>query len=432
MRRGAALANKLAMPTSPDTLLRLLTPKKPTVTPPLMPPTPLKKIGIDDWSWKKGINYGTIIVDLENHKVVDLLADRSAKTVKEWLVEHPQIEVISRDRSSEYALAATQGAPQAIQVADRFHVVRNLSEQVELLLARLAKHWKPDLGIVEQLAAIPPIPAKELPHPASWKVEPSHQTKHKSLAKREERVARYQQVVQLRKAGRTQLEIVTRTGLSERTVRKLLKAPAFPETQLSPKRGSVFDRYATYILVRWQAGQHDGYQLWEEIKAQGFRGSERMVQRFLQQLRDDKSQPLVLPAASILESLKARKAVWWFIRNPSKLSETETQNLKLLLQSSPLVNEVYRLVQSFMRMVWQLKGEGLESWLAEVKDSEFEELKSFVRGVEKDKAAVRAGLTLPYSNGVVEGHNNRLKLIKRSMFGRAKLDLLKKRVLAAA
>lgn len=429
---GAALANRLAMPTSPDTLLRLLTPKKPTVTPSVVPLTPLKKIGIDDWSWKKGVNYGTIIVDLESHKVVDLLADRSAKTVKEWLADHPQIEVITRDRSTEYALAATQGAPQAIQVADRFHIVRNLSEQVELLLARLAKHWKPDLGIVEQVAAIPPTPAKELPHPARWKVEPSQQTERKRLAKREERVARYHQVVQLRQAGLKQLEIVARTGVSERTVRKLLKAPAFPETQVSPKRGSIFDRYAAYVLQRWQAGQHDGHQLWEEIKAQGFKGSERMVQRFLQQLRDEKGQPLVLPAASVLESLKARKAVWWFIRNPSKLSETETENLKLLLQASPLVNETYRLVQSFMRMVWQLKGEGLESWLAEVKESEFEELKSFVRGIEKDKAAVLAGLTLPYSNGVVEGHNNRLKLIKRSMFGRAKLELLKKRVVTAA
>jgi len=250
---GAALAKKLSMPTSPDTLLRLLTPKNPTATPPVVPPSRLKKVGIDDWSWKKGVNYGTIIVDLDTHKVVDLLADRSTKTVKAWLADHPQIEVISRDRSAEYALAATEGAPQAIQVADRFHIVRNLSEQVELLLARLAKHWKPDLGIAEQLASIPPVLAKELPHPASWKVEPSQQTERKRLAKRAERVVRYQQVVQLRKAGLTQLEIVRRTGLSERTVRKFLKAPTFPETQVSPKRGSIFDRYAAYILEQWQA-----------------------------------------------------------------------------------------------------------------------------------------------------------------------------------
>ena len=173
-------------------------------------------------------------------------------------------------------------------------------------------------------------------------------------------------------------------------------------------------------------------QLWKEITAQGFKGSTRMVRRFLQQLRVEKPQPLELPAASALESFKARKAVWWFIRDPVKLSEAETENLELLRQASPQVREIYRLVQSFMRMVWQLKGEGLENWLAEVKASEFEELHSFVRGIEKDKAAVLAGLTLAYSNGVVEGHNNRLKLIKRSMFGRAKLELLKKRVVAAA
>ncbi|MEI6046930.1 MAG: ISL3 family transposase [Chloroflexota bacterium] len=432
---GAALAHKLGMLTSPDTLLRLIRANQPTLTRLAASQAALTKIGIDDWSWKRGVRFGTIIVDLDSHKVVDLLADRTRETVSKWLADHPKIKVISRDRSTEYASAASQGAPQAIQVADRFHIVRNLVEQVELLLARLHREWCPDLGLDDQLALREreeesPKP-KELPSPTSWKVTPSQQTERKRLARRIERMERYDQVVQLRAAGLQQIEIASRTGLSERTVRKLLQASEFPEAQVRSKRHSIFDRYADYVLKRWQAGQHDGHQIWEEIAAQGFKGSERTVQRYLAQLRDNKQQPLELSPASVLEGLKARKAVWWFIRNPVRLSETETQNLKLLLQASPIIAEIYQLVQSFMEMVWQLKGERLEGWLAQVKASGFEELDSFARGIEKDKAAVLAGLSLSYNNGLVEGQNNRLKLIKRSMFGRAKLDLLKQRVLAS-
>lgn len=429
---GSTLAKKLGMPTSPDTLLRLIKGAKPLVTHSTQEQIPLTKIGIDDWSWKRGVNFGTIIVNLDNHKVVDLLADRSSETVTKWLSQHPQLEVISRDRATEYAFAATQAAPQAIQVADRFHVVKNLAEQVELLLARLRKEWRPTLNLSEQLRPAENEPAKELPHPASWKIPPSRQTERKRLARRAERMSRYQQVIELRQAGLKQLEIAKRTGISERTIRIWLQADGFPEVRSRPKRRSIFDPYTTYVLQRWQAGQHDGHQLLQEIKAQGFKGKERTVQRFLQQLRDEKRQPLDLPQASVLESLKARKAVWWFIRDPAKLTETETENLRLLRQASSSADKVYGMVQTFMRMVRQLQGEQLEEWLREVKESEFEELQSFARGIEKDKAAVLAGLTLKISNGPVEGHNNRLKLIKRSMFGRGKLELLKQRVLYSA
>jgi transposase len=430
---GAALAAKLAMSGSPDTILRLIKSNKPSANISEADLPPITKIGIDDWSWKRGRSFGTIIVDLESHKVVDLLADRTSETVKKWLQAHPQIEVISRDRSTEYALAATEGAPQAIQVADRFHVVKNLAEQVELLLARLRKEWRLELELPTEinLAGEKPAP-KELPLPHTWKVAPSRQTERQRLARRAERLERYQQVVQLRVVGLKQVEIAKRVGLSERTVRKFLQAFTFPEARPRPKRRSKFDPYAAYVLKRWQEGQQDGHKLWQEIAVQGFKGTERTVQRFLQQLRDEKRQPLALPAASVLESLKARKAVWWFIRQPEKLQEEELQKLKALREASPVVEKAYRLVQSFMEMVHQLQGARLEDWLREVKESQFEELESFARGIEKDKAAVVAGLSLKYSNGPTEGHNHRLKLIKRSGYGRAKLELLKQRVLAQA
>ena len=305
---------------------------------------------------------------------------------------------------------------------------------MELLLARLRREWRPNLDIEEVLDRLnqqPPHP-KTLPDPTSWKVERTRQNERKSQARRAQRQDLYNQVVQLRAAGLLQREIVARTGLGERTVGKWLAAGAFPEMRSHPKRHSSFDGYGAYVLKRWQQGQRDGKQLWEEIAAQGYKGTARTVQRYLKQLRDEKRRPQNLPVASPLESLKARQAVWWFIRPQSQLKEEEAQKLALLRQASPVLEEIYRLVQNFMEMVHQLKGEKLEGWLAEVRESDFEELHSFARGIEKDKAAVVAGLSLPYSNGPVEGHNNRLKLIKRSMYGRAKLDLLKSRVLAQA
>lgn len=429
---GAKLGQKLGLRASPDTVLRLVkTP--PTLIQPTSSPTAPTKIAIDDWSWKRGRQFGTIIVDLDSHRVVDLLQERSVQTVTAWLQQQPQLQLVSRDRSTEYALAISQGAPQARQVADRFHIVRNLTEQVELLLGRLRHVWRPVLDVEADLAATPiATPPKELPHPTNWKPLPSNQTERKRLARRQAKLDQYNQVVQLRANGLKQSEIVARMGLSEKTIRKWLRAESFPEAQPRPKRRSVFDPYAVRVLERWQAGQQDGHEIWLELKTQGYKGSERTVQRFLQQLRDKGDQPIALPPASPLEVLSAKKAVWWFIRPVEKLSEEEQAELQLLRQAHPSLEEVYGTVQRLMAMVRERTGATeLDRWLAEIKESEFEELQSFGRGIERDKAAVVAGLSLEYNNGIAEGHNHRLKLIKRSMYGRAKLALLKQRVLAA-
>ncbi|HEX2912207.1 MAG TPA: ISL3 family transposase [Chloroflexia bacterium] len=439
---GAGLAKKLGMPVSPDTLLRIIRAGEISATEEQAPEKTtdnlenlcrLKRIGIDDWSLKRGVSYATIIIDLDSHKVVELLKDRSSETVIEWLKKHPQLEVISRDRATEYILAASQGAPQAIQVADRFHLVRNLAEQVELLLARLRKEWRPKLEVIESAkqAGEKEI-KKELPHPASWKIKPSQQTERKRQARKAERVERYQQVVDLRAAGLKQIEIAKRVGISERTVRKFLQSEGYPEPQARPKRRSKFDPYTSYVLTRWKDGEREGKQLYEEIVGLGFKGKLRMVQRYLQELRDEKRQPIELPPASPIEGLKARRAVWWFIREPENLTSFETEQLEKLKKASPAANTAYELVREFMLMVHLKKGDQLEEWLKKVKESEFEELKSFGRGIEKDKAAVEAGLTLKYSNGPTEGQNNRLKLIRRTMYGRGKLDLLKQRLLLSA
>jgi transposase len=189
--------------------------------------------------------------------------------------------------------------------------------------------------------------------------------------------------------------------------------------------------YAEYVLQRWQAGMHEGKQLYEEIRAQGFRGSVRIVQRFVQALTDE-PQAIPLPEASPAERFSANKATWLFIRDPGDLTTEEQAELALICQRSATAQESYQLTQQFMRMLRLRRGQEFETWLQAVEASHIAELSRFAHSLLKDKEAVVAGLTLPYSNGPVEAQVQKLKLVKRSMFGRAKLPLLRQRLLHAA
>jgi len=252
------------------------------------------------------------------------------------------------------------------------------------------------------------------------------------LTRRVQRYDRYQQVVALHTQGFEQAEIAHRVGLSTRTIQKWLKAGAFPEAKQRRKRRSLFDPYAPYVLKRWKEGCKNGSQLYREIKERGYTGTERQVYRFLLPLREQ------LPLAQTVEApqtpvqdFSAHEAVWLFVRHPNDLDETERVTLAAILSESETAKTMYQLVQEFRQILHQREGEKLDDWLAKVRASQIRELQSFVSGIERDKAAVVAGLTLPQNNGLVEGKVNKLKLIKRMMYGRAKFPLLRQRVLHA-
>lgn len=204
---GARLANRLSMATSPDTLLRRVKELKDDAAP------PPRFVGIDDWAWCKGQRYGTIVVDLERGDVIDLLPDRDADTVAKWLKEHPGIELVSRDRSSAFTQAATEGASQAQQVADRWHLLKNLREAIERLFERHSAVVGEALKAIEA----PAIPANESPtadtaeaiqaveetsaQPPSEPTPESPRTQAQR-ARRQRRVQRFEQVHERRRQGR--------------------------------------------------------------------------------------------------------------------------------------------------------------------------------------------------------------------------------------
>jgi transposase len=420
---GVRLGKRLGIETSRNTTLRRI------MEIPDDARASVVYLGIDDFSFRRGYRFGTILVDLESHHPIDVLPDRQAETSAAWMRDNPEIHVVSRDRGGEYASAAREGAPQAIQCADRFHVVKNLSEAVQVLLARclaeiLTEKEAKDVDSSGQDEQNKPIISIE-----EWRPpEPAHVEKVR-LARRAGRYARYQHVVELGKQGLATKEIAGRLGMSDRTVRDWLKHEAFPEAQKRRKRQSSFDVFAPYILKRWQEGERNGLALWREIKARGYTGSDRSVYRHLATLKRVEVKASV--NVERIQKFSANAAIWLFMRDPKKLDEIEREDLATFCQASAALKKAYDLVQDFLSMVHKREGQRLDAWLAGVAESGLPELQSFAAGVEKDKDAVKAGLTWPVNNGQVEGQVTKLKLIKRTMYGRAGFPLLRQRVLHA-
>ncbi len=413
---GTRLAAHLGIQTSPTTILRRIMALSSA------PVEAVSHLGIDDFALRRRRNYGTVLVDLQRHQVIDLLPDRKAETAKAWIRAHPEIKLVSRDRAGDYATAARQGAPQAVQTADRFHLVKNLAEAVEKALV----HCRAELQKGPKAKSVAKAEVPEEPLLSLLTSDGQSYSAHQT-----ERYERYQHVMTLHKQGMKVKEIAKRVGLGTRTVQRWLTSNEYPETQYHTRRHrSRFDTYAAYVQQRWDGGCHNIQQIWREIKAQGYPHSDRALRAHLEPLRGRVKTDF--PAASSLDRFSAKAATWLFIRPIKDLDEKEQQELAAIRQASQTAETIYQLVQGFLQIVRTRRGEHLDSWMSTVRACHIRELNSFVSGLERDKAAVLAGLTLPYSNGQTEGHITKLKLIKRMMYGRAGFPLLRQRVLHAA
>lgn len=439
---GARLAQRQGMPVSPDTLLRFARREPPTLR-----PTP-RVLGVDDFALRKGHVYGTILVDLERHTPVDLLPERSADAFAQWLLDHPGVEVISRDRGVEYVEGATRGAPNAVQVADRFHLVQNLREMLQTVL----EGQQAALQAAQDSPAPEPTPEPASPHqeqvpiPSAPETEPAP-TRHlqQSLERRSRRYGRYSEVRELHASGVGIREIAREMGISRQTVRRFLRAEMFPERGDRRAGKSKLDPFVDYLRARLEAGQTNGLALWRELRdEQGFRGSRSLVTAWIarhrhltlpsarQQVSQRGRRPaLTPPVPSTPRRRSARQVAWLLIRPRSELEAEDRVYVERLLEGCPVVQKATTLALAFLGLVRQREAEALEPWFQQARASAIPELERFAAGLERDGPAVRAALTLPYSNGQVEGQVNKLKLVKRMAYGRAKFDLLRQRVLMA-
>lgn len=414
---GARLSARLGMKTSPDTVLRRLK------LGPAIPVQGAKAVGVDDWAWRKGQRYGTILVNLETHAPIDLLPDRSADSLAAWLVSHPGEEVISRDRAGLYADGATRGAPQAIQVADRFHLLCNLTSAVERVLEQKRG----------ALATAVPCPVAE-PSPPLVDSTPAAKPRSEQISeeRRQHRVDRYSEVVALSRSGMSQQEISRTLHMGRKTVRRFLRAGQFPERAKPRRKPPSASAFQEYLTRRWTEGCHNATELWHEIRDQGYTGGRSTLTRFVFTLRTKGAKyfrKTMAPRQPKAKPPSPRQAAMLLARRPDKLQPDEQELLARLTTCCPEIPTLYALTQGFAEVFRKQQEEALQDWLAGARRTGLPEIGRFCDGLLRDWAAVSAAVTLPWSNGQVEGQIHRLKLVKRQMYGRAKFALLRRRVL---
>jgi transposase len=428
---GVKLAGRLGMAVSPDTLLRRIRQSQ-------LPMNAIPRVlGVDDWAKRKGHRYGTILVDLERHQPVELLPDREASTLANWLNAHPGVKIVTRDRSKAYESGIRQGAPAAIQVADRFHLLQNLIETLDSVFGAHSQvlkeiavaHTLPSATSQDKAVIVPVLP----PQPAT-------KEQHRAEQRRARRVANYQQVWDLHHSGWSAPAIARQVGIGRTSVFRYLSSSTFPERKGRSDCGrSLLDPYKDYLLQRWNDSCRDVLRLFGEIQQRGYPGSYDTVARYARRLRSSQElQPRqrhttkLLPVVSEPQkrSLTPRRAAHLVLQRPQK-QESDDEQLVQRMAQHPALALAIELAQSFAQLVRQRQPERLDLWLAQALKSQLSPFHRFAKRLREDYDAVKAGVTLPWSNGQTEGQINRLKMLKRQMFGRAGIELLSRRFLLA-
>lgn len=431
---GARLGDRLGYASSGSTLLNHLhrLPLPTFETP--------KALGVDDFAFRKGHHYGTILVDLETHQPIALLVDRKAETLIEWLQAHPGIEVLSRDRSKTYKSAMDTAAPDAIQVADRFHLVKNLSEYLEQALGG----YRTELKLTEQAqhhaiaSAQPEATVVAVPQPTA--TAPARQT---ILENQQRRVQLQQTMKELRAQMWTHVAIAQEIGVSTRTVERYLAAPNFSDVPAHFRSfgSGILDPHKQQILVWWNTGIRVSSVLINLLKQEGYKGSVRTVQRYIKGLR--KAQGLPPACVRVTHSLPnvsdpqappftPKQAAFLLTLRPENREAEETDILQQMAQQHPDLASIAEISDGFLQLLRQQQSDKFDDWLLKALASSIKPLQTFAKGLLDDYAAVKASMMSEISNGPVEGLNNKLKTLKRQMYGRASLELLAKRLIMAA
>jgi transposase len=422
-RAGARLAAVLGIAVHRATLLRLV-----AALPELGVSTAPEVTGVDDFALRKGRVYGTVLVDVSTGKAIELLADREASTWEAWLVAHPGARVICRDRAGNYAEGAVRGAPDAIQVADRWHLWHNLGEYAEKAVAA----HRGCLAPPAEGNGTPASSGQQAARPATTPARPAAEPEGlRDVCGRERRLVartrdRHAAVHGLLAAGRSERDAARILSLSRGTVHRFASASSAEELLVkATTRPTKLDRYKPYLRQRWNEGITSAAALHAELQAKGWQGSVQAVERYVRPFRAMTAAP---PPGPVIPA--TRQITRWLLSHPDNLDEDEQAQLSDIQQRCPHLNALAAHVRSFAEMMARRQGEQeLEAWLTRIEADDLPELRSFANGIRRDQQAVTAGLTLPYSSAAVEGNVTRIKMLKRQMYGRAGFALLRKRVI---
>ena len=376
------------------------------------------------------------MVDLEQHQPIALLADRKAQTLADWLIQHPGVEVLSRDRSTAYKSGMAQGAPEALQVADRFHLVQNLGETLEKVLSSYGAQLKAIEQKQRQASASPEAVVVSAKPTATVNAQEQAQSTH------QRRVQQQQKIRKLHEQQWSQVAIAQEVGVSVRTVRRFLCLPNLLETpaRCSSLGRSLLDPYKPALLEWWNASIKQPQILMTLLQQKGYTGSERTLTRYISQLREAQGLPptRVQPAKDLLKviapqspPLTARRATYLILKREDNREPEDMELLAQMVAQHPDLAIAVDIADEFLQLLRQQQADTFEVWLMKALKSSLKPFQTFAEGLSNDYAAVKASMISNVSNGPVEGLNNRLKMLKRQMYGRAGLELLSKRFILA-
>lgn len=399
-RSGSRLATKLGMGVGRSTLLRMIR---------ALPDPPVGSVavlGVDEFALRRGHRYGTVLIDMtDGHRPVDVFLGRAAADFADWLRAHLGVQVICRDRAGGYADGAREGAPNAVQVADRWHVWDNLCRHVGRLVA--AHH---------ACLAEPAAPAKDEPA-GDDPSEPAVLLQWPDSVRVGNTRRRYQQIADLRDRGLSMRAIARRLDVNFKTVRRYIRAASVDTLLAGGVQASVLDPFKPYLNVRLAHGERNATRLLAEITGQRYTGGYNTLNRYLRPLRRvDAAKLAERPAPPAV-----RTVTGWIIGLPSNLEPENAERMQAIRARCPELDAAVRHVAGFARMIKDLSGDAntLTKWIGAV-DADLPALRVFTSGLRRDLAAVVAGLTLPYNSGAVEGTVNRIKQLKAAMYGGAK------------
>jgi transposase len=441
---GAALCQALGCPAGIDLLLHLVRALK-------LPEAPTPRVlGVDAWAKRKGQRYGTILIDHERGCVVELLADRAPETLAQWLQAHPGVEIVTRDRAEAYAQGIREGAPEALQVADRWHWLKNLTEAITKIFQDHQRAIRAQFRQVAPPAAtasstpvaepgmkaaeIQAIPAPSAPAPPAGA---AGSDLAEGTAADQRRRQQATEAHALRQQGWQLKALAQHLNCHPKTINRYLQRQ-MPLAPRSALRTTNLDAFKGYLLERWNAGCHNANQLFREIQQKGYDGRITIVRVHVASLRcvsglaPYSRQPggrFVSPE-EVKRAPSCRQLAWLTAQSAEALDEADQHALVVVSQINATLKTTVDMAQRFAAMVCQRQPDGLDEWLDQATHSGVSALRSFANGLRNDYEAVRAALRLIWSNGRTEGHVNRLKCLKRQMYGRGGLDLLRRRVMA--
>jgi transposase len=397
-RPAAGIAKRLMLPVSNDTLLRVVRRRAERRT------SPAEVIGIDDWAIRRNHRYATIVCDLERRQVVALLPDRESATVQAWLADHPQVRIVARDRGGGYGEATTRAAPHVVQVADRWHLMANASAA---FLDAVRKSMPAIRTTIGATSIDPDLLTR------------AERLQYEGYLRREQANGA---ILALSRDGVGIKEIVRRTAMSRGLVRQVLRGQ---RNDVFRGRESSLDCHLPFLDGQWTEGCRNGAELWRRLKSQGFRGSLRVVSEWAtRRRRAEKTSEQHLHKVP-----SARTIARLMLTARNHLSRPETVTVAAIEAGIPPLVEARQLVERFHAMIRHKDEADLHPWIAAATSSL---VAPFANGIAKDAAAARAAVAMPWSNGQTEGQITRLKLVKRQMYGRGKIDLLEARLIGAA